>query len=56
MSYLINNPEAYVEFNDGINYMITNLTEGWDISFEIEVEEGKTIHGRSILRCAANNY
>jgi hypothetical protein len=56
MSYLINNPDAYVEYNDGVNLMITNLTEGWDIPFEIEIENGRTIHGRSILRCAANNY
>jgi hypothetical protein len=56
MKMLINNPDAYVEYNDGINYMITNLTEGWDIKFPIETPKGEIINCRSILRCAANNY
>ncbi len=55
-SFLINNPEAYIEYNDGINFMMTNLTEGWDIPFELEIQGGKKIQGRSILRCVANNY
>jgi hypothetical protein len=56
LSYIINSPEGYAEYNDGINFLLTNLTEGWDIPFEIETNEGKTIQGRSILRCAACNY
>lgn len=59
-SFLINNPDAYVEYSDGINFLLTNLTEGWDIPLEIPVkgkdEEEKILQGRSILRCAANNY
>ena len=55
-SFLINNIDAYIEFNDGLNFMMTNLTEGWDIPFEIEVSEEKKLQGRSILRCASNNY
>lgn len=56
MSFLVNNPEAYVEINDGINFMITNLPIGWNIEFNVELEPGKLLHGRSILACAANNY
>ena len=55
-SFLINNPDAYIEFNDGLNFMMTNLTEGWDIPFEVAVSEEKKLQGRSILRCASNNY
>lgn len=55
-SYIINNPDTYVEYNDGINFMLTNMTEGWDLPFEIETTDGKKIQGRSILRCVANNY
>lgn len=53
---LINNSEAYLEFNDGLNFMMTNLTEGWDIPFNLEMPDGKVINGRSVLRCAASNY
>jgi hypothetical protein len=59
--FLINNPNTYVEYNDSLNFMMTNLTEGWDIPFDIELPameglKAKTIHGRSVLRCAASNY
>lgn len=55
-SFLIRNPEVYVEYNDSINFMLTNLTEGWNMEFQIETPKGKIIQGRSILRCAPNNY
>lgn len=55
-SFLINNPEVYAEFNDGINFLITNMTEGWDLPIEVKVSEERVIKGRSILRCVADNY
>ncbi len=53
--FLINNPDAYLELNDGINFLMTNIPAVWDIPFDIDVDtkEGqKTIHGRSLLVCA----
>lgn len=56
LRYLIRTPEAYVHYQDKLNFMMTNLTEGWDIEFDIEVDEKTSLHCRSMLKCAANNY
>lgn len=61
LTMLINRPEDYVQYKDRLNFMMTNLTEGWDIPFEVEIEDKKTgknriLQGRSVLRCAKNNY
>lgn len=58
LRFCINRPDAYVMFLDKINFMVTNLTEGWDLEFQIPIgkdEDGneKTLYGRSILKCAA---
>lgn len=52
--YCINEPEHYVVYQDKLNMMMTNLTEGWDLEFDIDIGEERIIHGRSILRCANN--
>lgn len=56
MSFLINQPDQYVEYRDNLNFLITNLSVGWDIPFSIELPDGRTLEGRSVLRCIENNY
>lgn len=54
--FIFNTEESYLEYSNGIDWLLTNLTEGWDFNFEIELKPDHVIHCRSILRCAANNY
>lgn len=56
LRFCINTPDEYVEYNDSVNFMMTNLTEGWDLPFELEIDDKRKIKGRSILMCAADNY
>lgn len=55
-SFLITNSKDYVEYNDGLNFMMTNLTEGWDMPINMQLPDGRKLSGRSVLRCVANNY
>lgn len=56
LRYVIAEPEHYVHYQDRLSMMMTNLTEGWDLEFEIDIKSDKPIKGRSILRCASDNY
>lgn len=50
LKYVITLPEHYIFMQDKINMMMTNLTEGWDKEFEIQIDDERTIKGRSILK------
>jgi len=56
MNLLIREPEHYVKYQRGLDFMMTNLTEGWDLEFDIEVDDKIKLHCRSMLKCTANNY
>jgi len=52
--FLINTTEGYAEYNDGLNFLMTNIPAMWDLPFEIEVDTSngsKKICGRSVLLC-----
>lgn len=50
LRFVITQPEHYVLIQDSINFLMTNLTDGWDKEFEIEIDDERTIKGRSILK------
>lgn len=54
--HLINTPQEYTVFNDGVNFIMTNLPEGWDKSFTVKVSDLEEIECRSIFACASSNY
>lgn len=52
--FLINSPEGYSEYNDGLNFLMANIPAKWDLPFEIDIdtaEGSKKIFGRSVLLC-----
>ena len=52
--FLINSPEGYSEYNDGLNFLMTSIPAKWDLPFEIDIdtaEGSKKIFGRSVLLC-----
>jgi len=50
LKYVITLPEHYVLLQNRIDFIMTNLTEGWDKEFEIKIDDERTIKGRSILK------
>lgn len=54
MNFIITQSEDYIFFYNKVNMMMTNLTEGWDLRFEIDIKDEKPLECRSILKCA--NY
>jgi hypothetical protein len=52
--FLINSAEGYAEYNDGLNFMMTNIPAMWDLPFEIDIDTAdgsKKIFGMSVLLC-----
>lgn len=49
--FIINSTEGYAEYNDGLNFLITNIPAIWDLPIEVEIEPDKILKGRSVLCC-----
>ena len=53
--FVINSSEGYTEYNDGLNFIMTNLPVVWDLPISIDIntfDESRTLEGRTVLVCA----
>lgn len=49
--FLINSPEGYTEYSDGLNFLMTNIPAVWDLGISVDIDAERQLQGRSVLVC-----